>query len=83
MVVAVFSGVARDLFGYDFSSLSEDREQIVLRLFTDATSSIGGGWTTHIPFSFFVVPRSDKPIVIEVKPQSKDIGKWHQLARLE
>lgn len=87
MVVAILQGDAWNSAGVRVVSVAEESDRVLFR-FEDRsyqTSGIDGGGQKVTAFGFFVVPRSDQPLVLEENVQGL-IGKppkWKERARLE
>lgn len=68
MVIAVFGGKTTNRAGFKAVGITESAEQVTFR-FCPKSFQTGGqsdrGHTTT-PYAFFVVPRSTKPVVLEV-----------------
>lgn len=87
MVVAIFQGEGWNSNGVTVESISQDDERILLRFdeSTYQTAGIDGGGVKCRAFGIFVLPKSDKPIVIEENVQGL-IGhpaQWRERARLQ
>ncbi len=87
MVVAIFKGDGWNSNGVTIESVSQDDERILLRFdeSTFQTAGVDGGGVKCRAFGIFVLPRSDKPVVIEENVQGlKDHpDKWKERARLQ
>jgi hypothetical protein len=90
MVVAVFRGMKVNSAGVEVKSVTEDADRIVLR-FADRSfqtrgedSSGGGGSRSVTPYGMFVLPRSDKEIVLEreIRNAMRRPSKWKEVARI-
>lgn len=88
MVVAVFGGNKTNLCGYEVDSVQEQEERILVR-FIDIdyqTAGPDGGADQVTPYAFIVLPKSDKPIVLEETVRSMVPGQallWTEVAQLE
>jgi RNA polymerase sigma factor (sigma-70 family) len=87
MVVAVFDGDTFNSRGFDAFSITEDKEQVVVRLQSRSFSTVGpdGGAIAVRPYGFFLLPRSTKRLVFErdVRTMRNQAPKWKEVARVE
>lgn len=86
MVIAVFQGEGWNSAGVRVVTVAEEEERILLRFDDQSfqTSGPDGGGVRVTPFGIFVLPKSEKPVVLEENVQGL-IGKppiWKERARL-
>jgi len=82
-IVAMFQGSAWNCAGVDFLSAVEGEGRVVLRIAGRFYQTMGGA-DEAAPFGLFVLPRTDKPIVLEENVQGLK-GQppvWKERARL-
>jgi hypothetical protein len=84
MVVAVFGGRCINSAGIHVVSLSEEKDRVLLR-FDHRSYQSGAKGDRVMPFGFFFLPRSTKPLVLEENVQSLIGGppKWKERARFD
>lgn len=87
IVVAVFGGTTWNLCGFQVDSVREDNDVILVRFIDIGYQTAGpdGGGDRVTPYAFIVLPRSDKPIVLEETIRSldtRDAPIWKEVARL-
>ncbi len=85
MVIAVFQGMGWNSAGLRVEALIEEEGRILLRFDDKSYQTEGpdGGGVRVTAYGFFVLPRSDKPVVVEEDVQDL-IGappKWKERAR--
>ena len=74
MVIAIFDGAGQNCAGLNALTLTDDKDQITFR-FEDKPYGTSGGADDVKPYGIFVVPKSNKSMVIEKKvPPPKDIA---------
>ena len=86
MVVGVFEGWQTNTRGLTAVSVTEEEERVVLRYDWQSRSYQTSEMVDRVtPFGIFVLPRSGKPLVIEVDTNGlKDRGpSWKERARFE
>jgi hypothetical protein len=86
MVIAVFGGKYVNSCGYRIESVTEDKNSIVIR-FDDVsyqTAGADGSADRVTPYAFVVLPKSEKPVVLEKDEQSYKghPPEWKEVARL-
>lgn len=86
-VVAIFSGKSINGRGFRVESVTEDNDKIVVR-FDDIsyqTAGPDGGGDQVTPYAFIVLPKSEKPVVLEENVQNikGELPKWKEVARLK
>lgn len=86
MVVAVFQGKAWNSAGVIAVSVTEEKERILIRFDDKSYQTAGpdGGGERVTAYGLFVLPKTDKPVVLEEDVQGL-IGeppKWKERARL-
>lgn len=83
MVIAVFVGASSNCSGVKPYSVTEYEDRVVLR-FTYASYQSVRGFERCTPYGFFVVPKSEKALVLEedVHELIGDPPKWKQFAAL-
>lgn len=88
MVVASFAGTTRNRDGRIASSVHETDEEVRLRVVDSSFQTAGFGEDPGVrttPFGMWVIPASNKPIIIErpVYSSKGEIGGWVEDARIE
>jgi hypothetical protein len=87
MVIAIFGGKTFNNCGYQVESVGENKNTIIVRFSNIGyqTAGPGGGADRVSPYAFIVLPKSDKPIVLEETTHSsnpKDAPVSREVARL-
>ena len=73
MVIAIFDGAGANCSGLDVVTITDAKDQIAFRFEDKPDGTLGGAGDVK-PFGIFVVPKSNKSIVIEQKvAAAKDI----------
>jgi hypothetical protein len=74
MVIAAFQGSGWNSAGLRAVSVLEEKDRIVLRFVSKGyqTAGPGGGGKQVTVYGFFVLPRSDKTVVVEEEQRSLD-----------
>jgi hypothetical protein len=91
MVIAVFAGERTNCAGMYVEAILDQEDQVVVRVVgryyqTGSTEPNGdGGARKATPFGIFVLPRTDKPVVIEEGHMhlKTDPYTWKEVARFE
>jgi hypothetical protein len=86
MVIAVFGGKYVNSCGYRIESVHEDKHSTIVR-FDDVsyqTAGPNGGADQVTPYAFIVLPKSEKPVVLEKNMQryKGESPEWKKVARL-
>jgi hypothetical protein len=84
MVLAVFQGEGENCAGYKVHSIQEDKERVLVRVQGEYFQSLGDAAKTEA-WGVFVLPRSGKPVVVELDTKSLIGGppKWTKVAEFE
>ncbi|OWK45835.1 hypothetical protein FRUB_02166 [Fimbriiglobus ruber] len=84
MVVAVFQGEGINCEGYEVHSVTEDKDRLLVRV-QGQYFQTGDGAAATEAWGVFVLPRSAKPVVIELDTKSliADPPKWTRVAELK
>ena len=86
VLVAVFRGAASNTSALELDSVTETADAVVLRFaFPGYATGVGAEPHDDAPFGFILLPKTDKPIVLE-----QDVGErkpvhvpeWREVARL-
>jgi hypothetical protein len=83
MVIAVFGGKYVNSCGYRIESVIENKISILIR-FDDISYGTAGGADRVTPYAFVVLPKTDKPVVLEKNMQryKGEPPEWKEVARL-
>jgi hypothetical protein len=84
MVIAVFAGKSWNSVGMYASQINDNENQITVR-FDHRSYQTSGGADAVVPYGFFVVPRSDKAVILEENVQQYIGGEpvWKERARFQ
>ena len=87
MVIAVFDGATVNSWGYKTVSVTESAQQITLRIESKGYGSAPNEEGRRVtPYAFFVLPRSSKPLVVEIAVFDKrfpEKKKWEPIAQFK
>jgi hypothetical protein len=80
-VIAVFRGTFYNSAGIRDATFSDEGENVRMRFRQNSFQTVGGPHTAT-PFGIFVIPRTDKPIIIEENANRQDDPQWKIRATL-
>jgi hypothetical protein len=87
MVIAVFAGERQNCAGVHVEAILDQDEQLVVRVVSRYYQTAGpdGGARKVAPFGIFVLPRTNKPVVIEEGHMhlKTDPYTWKEIARFD
>jgi hypothetical protein len=89
MVIAVFQGRTWNVAGVYVKTIDERDGHVVVRFddrsYQTSGSDSGGGARSATPYGIFVLPRSDRPVILEENVQRYIGGEpeWKERARFE
>jgi hypothetical protein len=83
MVIAVFQGEGINCDGYEVYSILEDKDRVLVRV-QGQDFQTGPAATVTEAWGVFVLPRSAKPVVVELDTRSliRDSPNWTRVAEL-
>lgn len=83
MVVVLFQGRKTNSRGLDVLGLEESDSALTLR-YDDRSFQTAGGVVNVVPFAFVVLPKTNKPVVVEENVQNlkNQPPKWKERAKL-
>jgi hypothetical protein len=83
MVIAVFEGASENNAGLRASSVTDEKDRVLLRFQDNGFQTVNGG-RPSTAYGFFVLPRSNKPVVLEEDVRHLINGPpvWKEQARL-
>ncbi|MCO6044568.1 hypothetical protein NG895_11685 [Aeoliella sp. ICT_H6.2] len=86
MVVAIFGGTTANTAGYKVASVIETTDSVVVRFEANTSQSAGpdGGAERTTPYAFVVLPKTNKPIVMQqgVRQYIGEPPTWKHVAEL-